>query len=283
MAITAPVKNGVLEYEYTDSSQKQKAMGSDLGYDQFLQLLCAEMQHQDPLEPTSNTDYVAQLATFSQLEATLSMQTTAMNSMANDLVGKRVILSVPNESTGATVTVSGNVDYVMYENGKTYLSVNNNLYLMDYLDTVADSAYYEANATAVTIHNMLSQMPDVNQLSIVYKGALSDITDLYDGLTDYQKQFVSEDDVKMMNELAKKMEDLVRLEEQKNQNAADDLTKQIQELPSLEELTADDQEKLAAVRAAYDKMTDAQKEKMSADDIRLLEELEAKMATLVTE
>ena len=76
---------------------------------------------------------------------------------------------------------------------------------------------------------------------------------------------------------------LVRLEEQKNQNAADDLTKQIQELPSLEELTADDQEKLVAVRAAYDKMTDAQKEKMSADDIRLLEELEAKMATLVTE
>lgn len=283
MAITAPVKDGVLEYEYTDNSKKQKTMGSDLGYDQFLQLLCAEMQYQDPLEPTSNTDYVAQLATFSQLEATLSMQTTATNSMANDLVGKQVILSVPNESTGATVTVSGNVDYVMYENGKTYLSVNNNLYLMDYLDTVADSAYYEANSTAVTIHNMLSQMPDVNQLSIVYKGALSDITDLYDGLTDYQKQFVPEDDVKMMNELAAKMEDLVRLEDQKNQNAADELTKQIKELPPVEELTADDQEKLAAVRAAYDKMTDAQKEKMSADDIRVLEELEAKMATLVTE
>lgn len=283
MAITAPVKDGVLEYEYTDNSKKQKTMGSDLGYDQFLQLLCAEMQYQDPLEPTSNTDYVAQLATFSQLEATLSMQTTATNSMANDLVGKQVILSVPNESTGATVTVSGNVDYVMYENGKTYLSVNNNLYLMDYLDTVADSAYYEANSTAVTIHNMLSQMPDVNHLSIVYKGALSDITDLYDGLTDYQKQFVPEDDVKMMNELAAKMEDLVRLEDQKNQNAADELTKQIKELPPVEELTADDQEKLAAVRAAYDKMTDAQKEKMSADDIRVLEELEAKMATLVTE
>ena len=92
--ITANVVNGKLEYDYTDSSKNQKTQGSDLGYDQFLQLLCAEMQYQDPLEPTNNTDYVAQLATFSQLEATLGMQKTTENTMANDLVGKQVILKV---------------------------------------------------------------------------------------------------------------------------------------------------------------------------------------------
>ena len=87
MAIIAPVENGKLNYDYTDNSKKGKInpTGSTLGYDQFLQLLCAEMQYQDPLEPTSNTDYVAQMATFSQLEATLSMSETESNSMASRL------------------------------------------------------------------------------------------------------------------------------------------------------------------------------------------------------
>ena len=125
--ITANVVNGKLEYDYTDSSKNQKTQGSDLGYDQFLQLLCAEMQYQDPLEPTNNTDYVAQLATFSQLEATLGMQKTTENTMANDLVGKQVILKVTDSGTGTTKYVDGQVDYIMYQDGKTYLSVNNAL------------------------------------------------------------------------------------------------------------------------------------------------------------
>ena len=44
----AAVKDGKLDYSYTDSSKKQsQATGSNLGYDQFLTLLCAEMQYQD--------------------------------------------------------------------------------------------------------------------------------------------------------------------------------------------------------------------------------------------
>ena len=75
----------------------------------------AEMQYQDPLEPTSNTEYVAQLATFSQLEAMLGMQDTQKNEMANNLVGKYVILKVSDETTGKTSYVDGKVDYVMYQ------------------------------------------------------------------------------------------------------------------------------------------------------------------------
>ena len=46
MAIIAPVVDGKLEYNFTDNSNKNQinATGSTLGYDQFLQLLCAEMQ-----------------------------------------------------------------------------------------------------------------------------------------------------------------------------------------------------------------------------------------------
>ena len=44
MPIIAPVEDGKLNYDYTDNSKKTQATGSTLGYDQFLQLLCAEMQ-----------------------------------------------------------------------------------------------------------------------------------------------------------------------------------------------------------------------------------------------
>ena len=110
MAITAPVVDGKINAKYTDSSaKKENTGGSQMGYDQFLNLLCAEMQYQDPLEPTTNTDYVAQMATFSQLEATLSMKDSLTesasaneSSVANSLVGKNVAVVDPESETGYT-------------------------------------------------------------------------------------------------------------------------------------------------------------------------------------
>ena len=180
----------------TTTKKDDSSNNGTMGYDQFLTLLCAEMQYQDPLEPTSNTEYVAQLATFSQLEATLSMQQTQQNQMGNALVGKYVILKVSDETTGNTSYVDGKVDYVMYqEDGSMMLSVNNKLYSIDTLDTVADNDYYEAAGYAKTISNMISQLPDITNITSSYAEAIKQIREVYDGLTDYQKGFVSQEDL----------------------------------------------------------------------------------------
>ena len=122
MAITANVTNGKLDKTNTTPTQNRntsstKASGSNLGYDDFLKLLSAEMQYQDPLEPTSNTDYVAQMATFSQLEATLSMKESMASSYdqttksaALSLVGKEVIVTDKDSASGY---YSGKVDIRM--------------------------------------------------------------------------------------------------------------------------------------------------------------------------
>ncbi len=212
MSIIAGVENGTLVYDYTDSSAS-KTPSSTLGYDQFLQLLCAEMQYQDPLEPTSNTDYIAQLATFSELEATLSMQNTQQSTMASNLVGKQVILKVVSETTGATTYVDGKVDYVMYQNGEIFLSVNDSLYPISSLDTVADSDYYEAISTAQTINSMMSTFPDLDNISAAYENAAKEVRDLYESLTDYQKSFVSSSDIELLEAIEKRIQELLGAEE----------------------------------------------------------------------
>lgn len=215
MAIIAPVEDGKLNYEYTDNSKKNgvSATGSTLGYDQFLQLLCAEMQYQDPLEPTSNTDYVAQMATFSQLEATLSMGDVEESSMASNLVGKQVILKVTSETTGETSYVDGRVDYVMYENGEVMLSVNNGLYPLSALDTVADSEYYEAVSLSKTFTSMVESLPSKENMTVAYEKAVTQLRELYDGMTSYQQQFISDDSMATLRGYEEKLQLLKQQEE----------------------------------------------------------------------
>ena len=54
----------------------------------FMQLLVAEMTNQDPLEPTSNTEFISQLATFSQMQYMRDASTYSMATYASSLVGK---------------------------------------------------------------------------------------------------------------------------------------------------------------------------------------------------
>ena len=65
MALVAPVENGkVVEKETSASAKSSKAEASStsgLDKEAFLQLLVAQMQYQDPLEPMDNTEYISSL------------------------------------------------------------------------------------------------------------------------------------------------------------------------------------------------------------------------------
>ena len=97
MALVAPVENGKI-VETASQTSVSKAAKSSSGMDKeaFLQLLVAQMKYQDPLEPTSNTEYIAQYAQFSQVEQMQNMSNSMDLQRASSLVGRRSISRPPH-------------------------------------------------------------------------------------------------------------------------------------------------------------------------------------------
>lgn len=127
--LMAEVKNGVLDYKV--SSEKLGKVtprgSSELGKDAFLQLLVCQMQNQDPLEPNTDTEYVAQLAQFSQLEQLQNLSAESEKAQSFSLIGKYVMIK--NEDTsGKTTYPEGIVDSVTMSGKDIMLSINGKSY-----------------------------------------------------------------------------------------------------------------------------------------------------------
>ena len=191
MALWQKVENGkVVDTSASATSSSKEKKTNNLDKDDFLNLLVAQMKYQDPLEPQSNTEYVSQLATFTQVEATENMANTAENVQANNLIGKTVIMRPTNSVTGETSDGMGVVDYVMKEGSNVYLSVNGALYNLDDLYTVADTEYMNAVVIADDFEKTVSQMPDADHVSLADEAVFKHVREQYDKLTDYQKEYI---------------------------------------------------------------------------------------------
>lgn len=116
--------------------------GNTLGKEAFLQLLAAQMKYQDPLNPNTDTQFVAQLATFAQLEQMQNLNSTTVNSQAFSLVGKYVVMNskLPD---GTLAEYVGRVDMVKLENGKVFFKVNDRYFNSADLSTVVDKTYLD--------------------------------------------------------------------------------------------------------------------------------------------
>jgi flagellar basal-body rod modification protein FlgD len=79
-----------LENAFLNGGTGRVNKGDTLGKDEFLKLMIAQMQNQDPLEPNKDTDFIAQMAQFSSLEQMLNMNKTMTLSSAIGLIGSSV-------------------------------------------------------------------------------------------------------------------------------------------------------------------------------------------------
>ena len=94
----------------------------------FMKVLIAQLQNQNPLEPMDNNEMASQMAQFSQLQQLESMNSnfaevlaTTRRTYANSLIGKEVTFMTQTESGTAELT-SSVVDQVCNDvDGKIFL------------------------------------------------------------------------------------------------------------------------------------------------------------------
>ena len=193
MSVSATVKDGQLVTGTTTTAAEKAAAKSSSSVDKtdFMNLLVAQMKYQDPLEPTSNTEWVSQYSTFTELEQMQNMSNSITLQRASGLVGKEVIIDHTDSSTGKETTVQGKVDYVTYVSDQAYLSVINNLYSIDEVQSVVDDAYSTAVSAAEAIETEFAKLPALADLTISDKESVSNINTVYSNLSDYQKGFLT--------------------------------------------------------------------------------------------
>ncbi len=191
MSLLAPVVDGKLQTSTASSDSLAKSSNkSSVDSDTFLTLLVAEMQNQDPLEPTSNTEWVSQYATFTQVEQMTEMGESMDLLRANSMIGKEVVMKVTSESTGQTSYKRGTVDYVTVEDGEALLVIDEERYSISDLDSVASEEYFTAYDLYTEFVGMVDALPSLNLIDKSYENTVGKVYDLYSNLTEYQKNYV---------------------------------------------------------------------------------------------
>lgn len=101
-----------------------------LGQKDFLNLLVAQLSAQDPMNPMSNTDFIAQMAQFSTLQQSQTMQQNLASIQAgqtalqaNALLGETVQVQ-----TSQGQSVSGVVTGVNFQAGTPSITINGQSY-----------------------------------------------------------------------------------------------------------------------------------------------------------
>ena len=124
MSVTSTTETTTSTATYATSSS------NTLGQEDFLELLIAQLQNQDPLEPQSNTEFIAQLATFSSLE---------QQTLTNDKLDE-VISSTSDMQQLAAIDMLG----------QDVVAQSDNFYLNG--DQVDIGFYLPEDATSVTVN-----------------------------------------------------------------------------------------------------------------------------------
>lgn len=109
--------NSVLD-QYSVKNESSGTTGkNNLGKDEFLKLLVAQMNNQDPMSPQENGEFIAQLAQFSTVEGIQSLNSSMDSILSNyqssqalqasSLVGRKVIVPTDKSMVDTAETFKG--------------------------------------------------------------------------------------------------------------------------------------------------------------------------------
>lgn len=123
-----------IDESYYLNTNQQRTPTNQLGKHEFLKILMAQLQNQDPLSPLDDKDFIAQMATFSSLEQLMNMASSIDKLVQNQMISPVIQYShmIGNEVTyisrdaeGRSETVTSEVVAVSQQNGLAVLELKN--------------------------------------------------------------------------------------------------------------------------------------------------------------
>ena len=125
---------------YLKNQPAAGSTNSSLGKDDFLKILMAQIQNQNPLDPMKDKEFISQMTQFSNLEQMTNMsqsmeqflETQSLPPLIqySSLIGKEVTYPVVNEETGDEERLEkGVVTSVVQKDGNTSLELKSGLKL----------------------------------------------------------------------------------------------------------------------------------------------------------
>jgi len=94
----------------SDKSTSDAAQANSLNYNDFLKLMIAQMQNQDPLNPMDSTQYMSQIAQFSSVEQSINTNSKLDQLLVNSNISQAstmigLVLKAPDGTTGTIQSV----------------------------------------------------------------------------------------------------------------------------------------------------------------------------------
>ena len=124
------------------NSKNNRTPTSNLGKDDFLQLLTTQLKNQDPMNPMEDMDFIGQMAEFSSLEQMLNLNTSVEKintAITNNQTTQAMMFlgtNVTAEVDDSEEPITGTVSMVGFKDNQPYLKVGEYAVALDQVKLV---------------------------------------------------------------------------------------------------------------------------------------------------
>jgi len=165
-----------------DNTPAYQSSESDaLGRDQFLTLLVAQLQHQDPLNPMQSQDFTAQMAQFSSLEQLFDVNASLMNIQDSIQASQK---ENALDYVGMAVKAAGNT---LYKNGDNLDQASY------YLDTAGDVVVTIYDSNGFQVRQIQADFQESGEHDLIWDGRDEDGNVMADGIYTYEVAAIDAD------------------------------------------------------------------------------------------
>ncbi len=116
----------------------------------FLQLLVAQMENQDPMDPQSDTDMAAQMAQFTSLTQSTAMSSSLSMLQANSLIGSTVTVTTDSKGDTTSGVVQSVQTGAASSDGTPQILINGTAYDLSAVVSVTPTTANPTSSTSQT-------------------------------------------------------------------------------------------------------------------------------------